>query len=336
MRVFIKVTRSAQERDNIIIFTVHVLKNSSVHEGTFEDIKSQNTVWLDVVAPTEKELNQLQEVTGIAPQEFSEWLEGKKRPVTLDVLEYSVIVFRVPLSVSAERTTTEPCVMLVSKRKRDFITVHKHPYEATSQIFHYSDKHKKEIFEAGPTLLLYTFINEIIDAFYTLLDAIQDVIEKAERTIFDVQKSTSIMQRMFRVKETMIYCHKALAANREVVSSIEKEYVSFLDQKYLPKFRLLTSAITQLLELNSTYRDISSTVTEIYLTTVSNNLNITVKKITSWGAVILVPSLIAGIFGMNFTVFPLLHWHYGLLTSLILMAGSVLLLYWYFKKKDWI
>ena len=104
----------------------------------------------------------------------------------------------------------------------------------------------------------------------------------------------------------------------------------------MPRFRLLASDLTQLIELVSTERDILTTTMEVHLSTVSNALNETMKKVTSWGALILVPSMIAGIYGMNFKHLPWTEQVWGFPLLLFIMAVLMVMLLRFFRKKDWI
>ena len=75
---------------------------------------------------------------------------------------------------------------------------------------------------------------------------------------------------------------------------------------------------------------------EAQLSQVSNRLNVIMKQLTSWAGIVLVPTLIAGIYGMNFLHMPELHWKYGYAYALGLMALSMVVLYRVFKKRDWL
>ena len=83
-------------------------------------------------------------------------------------------------------------------------------------------------------------------------------------------------------------------------------------------------------------RDILSSALEAHLAVVSNRLNEIMKRLTSWGAIILVPTLIAGIYGMNFRHMPELNWVFGYPFALGLMVASGLLLYRAFKRRGWV
>ena len=75
---------------------------------------------------------------------------------------------------------------------------------------------------------------------------------------------------------------------------------------------------------------------ELQLAQVSNRLNVVMKKLTAWAAIILIPTLIAGIYGMNFRHMPELDWTLGYPLALGVMASSAGVLYWSFRKRDWL
>ena len=113
-----------------------------------------------------------------------------------------------------------------------------------------------------------------------------------------------------------------------------------IDKKNIKRFRSLYNDITQLIDTEGTYRDIMTGTLEIYLSSVSNNLNQVMKTLTIVASFILLPTLIAGIYGMNFHFMPEINTQfgqkYGYYFALFLMAFSILLMYFYFRRKGWI
>ena len=101
-------------------------------------------------------------------------------------------------------------------------------------------------------------------------------------------------------------------------------------------FRDLHYDVTELIEMETTYRDILSGTLEIYVSTISNNLNEVMKKLTVYGSYILVPTLIAGIYGMNFQHMPEIPWIWGYPFALGLMVFTVILMHSGFKRMGWI
>lgn len=331
-----KLSRLNKVRLNIFTMTkTLVLDKNIVKEGNFDDIKTNKVVWVDIASPQDKDFDAIASLTKIDKAEIVELLSNKQRPVVKDDTNHSIIVIHSP-HLDPGRITTHPFLIFISKTKSDLITLHHRESLSVKRIFDYPGHRKLSVFKKGPTFILLTVVDEIINTYFSVMEDFDDKIEEIEDNIFDVKRTNQVMKKLFTVKRSLIYFHKALIANRDVISCIEKEYAKFIDKNYLEDFRELYTDLTQLVEVNATYHDILTSMVEIHLSSVSNSLNVTMKKVTSWGALILVPSLIASVFGMNFAYIPTLKSPAGFFLALFLMIVSVALLYWYFKKKDWI
>ena len=138
------------------------------------------------------------------------------------------------------------------------------------------------------------------------------------------------------IKKVLIYFHRSLIANREVIAGIEKEYLNEIKKKELKRFRELYNDVIQLIDMSETYREILTGSLDMYLSTISNNMNLSMKRLTVYATFILLPTLISGLYGMNFRYMPELYWPWGYWYALGLMALSVILLFIFFKKKKWI
>jgi magnesium transporter len=310
-------------------------EKNTVREGKFTDLRSGKLVWADLENPDASELSKLEEVLGLSETELNEYLKTTQRPTLFNLSEHSVIIFDMPVSERGFKHTS-PVTIFVSKKGNDFVAVHKTFSPAVKKIYAYNKGRLQEIFKGGVALITLTLLEEIIDSYFIELDDVSDQIEDIEKQMFDYKNSGSVMKRTFAVKKSLIFIHKALVANREVVSALEKQFAQFLDQKKIGFYRELNADITQLIEMTTTYRDIITSAIEIHLSSISNNLNVTMKKVTSWGAIILVPSLVAGIFGMNFRHIPTLDSPAGFFVALLVMILASAALTWYFKKKDWL
>src|SRR5947208_15311580 len=104
----------------------------------------------------------------------------------------------------------------------------------------------------------------------------------------------------------------------------------------VPVYLYISDHLIRMLEFAYTIRDLLTSALEAQLSQVSNRLNVVMKQLTSWAGIVLVPTLIAGIYGMNFLHMPELHWRYGYAYALALMLVSMVLLYRAFKKRDWL
>lgn len=315
---------------------IQILHNDEVIEGKPSDMGQKRlTVWADLTDPDDGEWSFIASHVGVREEELKKLVDPKQRPILQDVGKFTAVVFNTPM-VEKNAVVTKPALFLVSKEQKDFISIHSSSFVALNKINTYPILRKVELFEKGSTALLFAVLNEVMDMAYEAMDYISDEVDKLEQLVFQPQISSQVMKRMFNIKKGLIFFQRALSSDREVISAIEKDYGQFLDAKQLSSFRLLYSDITQLIELSTTYRDIIISAVEVHLSAISNNLNLVMKRLTAWAAIILVPSLIAGIYGMNFHFIPLAGHPAGFWYLISAMATLVVLLYLYFKYHDWI
>ena len=318
------------------MFTIQILHNGEIVEGRFEDLSQRHaTVWLAAQDPTSLELQAVANHVGSTVDELSELLQVNQRPVLQDIGQFTAVVFHAP-EIWNQKLTLKPHLFLASKEQKDLISVCRGTSVAVEKITSFPARRRLELFQKGSTSLLFAILSEIMAHSFEVLDFLNEEIGRLEERVFEPRLSSSVMKRIFQIKKELIYLQRALTSDREVISEIEKAYGAFLDAKQLSRFRLLHSDATQLIELTTTYRDILISAVEVHLSAISNNLNVVMKKLTAWAAIILVPSLIAGIYGMNFQVLPLATHPTGFWLMVGLMFVSVVSLYSYFKRNDWI
>jgi magnesium transporter len=301
--------------------------------NTLSDLKTKKPIWIDCLAPSKTELAKLSENSGIELEELKESLDEGERPRVIDTKYYSVIIFKAPL-VKEDEIETTPISIFLSKTKNNVITLRLKDMPAVDRI----KQHmliKNKFLEKGVVNFVYRLLDEIINAYFIILDRMDDKIDKIEDKLMGTPKRR-LVEEIFTTKKTLIYFYRGLRANREVLTSIVKEYAVQIQKADIKPFSTLYYDTIQLVDTVGTYRDILTGMLDIYLSSVSNNLNIVMKKITGWGALILVPTLISGIYGMNFKYMPELYWKYGYFFALGLMVVSVTIMLIYFKRKDWL
>lgn len=316
------------------MITVTTIDRGRVRPGTIEDLERQSCTWAHIISPTSDELAQVAAHVRMPKEEILEILSRTQRPTLRELDGFSVIVFRSPRDGGV--FTTKPIVCFVSTHTNDIITIAPHPSKSVERVLTAPENRRIEIFTAGATAILFAVLDEVVNSYFRVFDAMDDELARIEHAVRSGDVSRQVMDRIYDLKKTLIYFHKALVGNREVISGIEREHAASLDRTLLAKFRVLHDQLVQLVELDATYRDILTSTLEVHLSTISNYLNVTVKKVTSWGAIILIPSLIASVFGMNFDLIPTAHAQYGFYGVIGLMIIATGALYTYFKRKDWI
>lgn len=310
---------------------IYVHEKGGVKEGTIQDINSNNVLWADYLNPSKNELKELSEISGISLDELKEVIDEEERPRVMDLENYSLIIFRAPLFEKNEISTT-PVSIFISRYKNNVITLRLKEIRSVEKI---KSVMNTKLFDRGAGFFVYRLLDEILNSFFFVLDEVEENIDKIEDRVFEKADRKTIEQ-IFQIKKTLIYFHKALTANREVITAVEKEYLPHIHRRDIKQFRVLYNDVVQLIDMESTYRDVLTGTLDIYLSSVSNNLNTVMKKLTAMASFVLVPTLIAGVYGMNFKFMPELYWKYGYYAALGLMVFAVSGMYVYFKRKGWI
>ncbi|MFA6553502.1 MAG: magnesium transporter CorA family protein [Patescibacteria group bacterium] len=308
---------------------------TGVKDASLNDFKVGKYVWADFTGPTSAELIMLRQTVGMSENELAELTRPSQRAMLYRIGKFIIVIFTSIVS-RGDIFETQPLVMLISESGKSLITLHREPCTAASKVAAYAPEDLKRILRAGIPELVVNLCAEATDEFFGAADALSDKIEDIEKRMFDYKHSNAVMRDTLAVKKSLIYAHKGLVANREVTYVVQKEFGGHLSGTATEQLRDISMDTTQLSEMVTTYRDILTSAIEIHLTAISNNLNVIMKKVTSWGALILVPSLIAGIFGMNFQHIPTLDSPAGFYVSLIVMVISVSALAVYFRKRDWL
>jgi magnesium transporter len=316
------------------MITLYKYQHGHIRAASLSDLSHHVPVWVDCLNPTKHEIKVIAEKAEIPLIDLKETLDKGERPKVIDLANYSLIIFKAPFFENGQVTTT-PISMFLSKFKNNLITIRLRELNAITKIKGELTKQKTSMFEKGLSYFVYRLLDVILDSYFLVLDNVEETIDKIEDRVLD-KPDKKVVSQIFETKKTLIYFHKALTANREVISYIEKEYSPHVHKRDIKQFKILYNDVIQLIDVESTYRDILTGSLDIYLSSVSNNLNTVMKKMTAMASFILIPTLISGIYGMNFQWMPELYWKYGYFFSLGLMVFSVLLMYTYFKRKGWI
>ena len=237
------------------MINIHKYVKGAVKEGSFSDLKSKKTmIWVDCFNPSPKELKDISSNTGIILGDLKETVDEEERPKVMDLEDYSLIIFRAPLFEKDEILTT-PISMFLSKEKNNIITVRLKDIRAVERIKDLMKKDKIKFFEKGISSFVYTLLDEILNTYFHVLDKVDENIDKIEERVFEKPDRTTV-EHIFETKKTLIYFHKALTANREVITAIEKEYVANIPKKDIKNFRTLYNDVVQLIDEEGTYRDV--------------------------------------------------------------------------------
>ena len=320
------------------MISVYKFQKGGVKIGSLNDLGNTSKCWAECINPTEKEIKDISEKAKIPIPILREVLDKEERPKIAELENYSLIIVRAPW-VEHDVIKTTPLSIFISKNKNNVVTIALKETASLQKVRQLVTGNNINLYKESMSYFTYRLLDEIFETYFSILDMLEEKIDKIEEKVINNPEKISA-QNIFAVKKTLIFFHNALTANREVVAAIEKEYVNHIDKKNIKRFITLYDDVTQLIDMEGTYRDILTGILDIYISSVSNNLNKVLKTLTIGASFILIPTLISGIYGMNFLFIPEINTQFGqqfgYYFALGFMVFSVMLSYLFFKRKGWL
>jgi magnesium transporter len=298
--------------------------------------RDDRRVWLDVVDPTDEELETLRAELGLhelAVGDSKRW--GQRSKVEM----YPDHLFLVAHGLDLDRRDE-----LVDREVHVFagggfyvVTVRREPR------FEFDKTHARvgispELSTQGIGYLLYLLLDEIVDGYLDvedLGDDIEDAVANEEGGAESGEAYRALAARIFRVRQQVIRFRRLAAPMREAVD-ILLETPTVAAPPLAPYYRDVLDHVIRTIELLDNVRDLLTSARELQLAQASNRLNVVMKQLTAWAAIILIPTLIAGIYGMNFRHIPELRWAFGYPFAIALMALTAFVLYLVFRRREWL
>jgi len=194
---------------------------------------------------------------------------------------------------------------------------------------------KGRIRKMGADYLAYALIDAIVDNYFVILEKLGEKIESIEEELVTNPRPETL-QTIHELKREMIFLRKSVWPLREVVNSMERGESSLIQDSTTVYLRDVYDHTIQVIDTIETFRDMLSSMLDIYLSSISNKMNEVMKVLTIIATIFIPLTFIAGIYGMNFRYMPELEWHYGYFTLwiVILIIASLMILY--FRKRDWL
>ncbi|MBI1763538.1 MAG: magnesium/cobalt transporter CorA [Acidobacteria bacterium] len=292
----------------------------------------ENVLWVDVSDPTGSDFDDLAKEFGFHPLAIEDCRFPHQRPKVEEYPGYYfVVLYEAELNESGQLELRELNLFLGANY---LVTVHSQPVRAIAQ----AEKlwrHWLDIAEQGTGLLTYLLLDAIVDEYMALLDQQADRIEDIEETIFG-EFQPEALQEIFRLKKQLLYLRRSVAPLREVFNTLLRREQALFARETLVYFQDVFDHLVRVTEMIDTLRDTLSAAVEAYLSVSGHRMNMIMKRLTSISTILMSVTLIAGIYGMNFSFMPELGWRYGYVGALAVMLLLALVLYVYFRKIKWL
>jgi len=187
----------------------------------------------------------------------------------------------------------------------------------------------------GADYLFYRLIDTVVDNYFMVLDNLADQIEILEDKVFTSPDQNTLREIQFLRKE-LIYLLRVIVPLRESLSKLVRDKPVYITEKTLDYLNDVYSHSVHVLETVETYRDIVSGLVNIYMNNISQKMNEIMKVLTIMASIFIPLSFVAGVYGMNFTNMPELHWKWGYFVVIGVMLTAGLSMVFFFRRKKWL
>jgi magnesium transporter len=191
----------------------------------------------------------------------------------------------------------------------------------------------------GTGAALYGVADEIVDDYLEVVEALEDKADELEAGVFHTEPAEGdramLQLEILRLRRDAARLRRHAVPMRQAVDRLADDS-DLVTPRLVPYLRDITDHLLRTIELTDGVREILTTIVDIRMAQSANLLNEVMKKLSAWAGIILVPTLIAGIYGMNFRHMPELHWLLGYPMALAMMAISASVLYVVFRKRGWL
>lgn len=188
----------------------------------------------------------------------------------------------------------------------------------------------------GVDYILHAVLDFIVDGYFPIVDAVEEAVVEMERSALDAFLSRGDVMRIFNLRRELMRFARILGPMEEVASRLEHHALPCVDPEVRPYFRDVGDHVRRVASRAAGLRDVLTSVFEASSLLEQQRQGAITRRLAAWAAILAAPTAIAGIYGMNFDQMPELHWKYGYLFALGIIATVCGVLYARFKQAGWL
>ena len=290
-------------------------------------------VWVAVHDAAAAELGGMQQAFGLHPLAVEDAQTGHQRP---KIEEYGDSLFAVLHIVEPHEDELNVGELAIFAGRNYVLSVRNNAEKGFQDVRARSER-EPDLLRQGPGYILYALMDAVVDRYFPLLDRLEDELDAIEQRIFAPEGvPRENIEALYALKQRLMVMKHAVSPLLEGVSNLSGARVPLLCAGITVYFRDVYDHLQRLNQTVDSIRDTATTATSVNLSMVTLQENETMKRLAAYAALLAVPTMIAGIYGMNFEHMPELKWRYGYLLSLLVMAGIDIYLYFRFKRTRWL
>ena len=290
-------------------------------------------VWIGMYDPTDEEMSEVADVFDLHPLAVEDAVQPHQRPKLERFGDMVFLVLKTLWYVDEQDAVeTGEIAMFVGT---DFVVTVRHGQGNELHSAREELESSRKVLAHGPGGVLYAVIDRVVDEYLDVVDELVIDVDEIEASVFSTER-TNDSTRIYVLKRELAEVRRAVLPLREPVARLSSGNVPAVPESATPFFRDVADHLARAAETVDSLDALLSTAFDAHLAQISVQQNNDMRKISAGAALIVVPTLIAGIYGMNFQHMPELTWTWGYPFSLLLMASAAGGLWLLFKRSGWL
>src|SRR4051794_37667411 len=291
-------------------------------------------VWVDLCGPSIDQLHELAGELGLHELAVEDAVGAHQRP-KLDHYKSHMFLSCHAATINKDQTGLDETEIDTFIGDRWLITVRKDEGFSMKPVLQRWDR-SSDLASLGVGFFLYGLLDVVVDGYFETVDGFDQFYDEVSEGIFSERPLDPAQQRhWFEMRQALVRFHRLAVPLREAISGLMRREQGMVPEALYPYFQDVYDHILRVSEATDALRDLVSTIVETNLSLRDYRQNQVMKKVTSWAAIIAVPTLVTGFYGMN-VPFPGFGDHGGVWTASTLIAVLSTTLYVVFRRKEWL
>jgi magnesium transporter len=294
--------------------------------------KSGCFVWVALKDATPEELAEMQQQFGLHELAVEDAHHGHQRP---KLEEYGDSLYAVLHTIEPDGDELRIGELSIFVGRNYVLSVRNRSEQGFANVRARSER-EPHLLKQGAGFVFYALIDTVVDRYFPVIDAVEDELEAVEARIFDGVPGRENIEALYAIKQKLMILKHAVGPLHEAVGRLYGGRVPAICANTQEYFRDVGDHLLRLEQSIDGTRDMAITALSVNLSMITISESETVKRLAAWAALVAVPTLIAGVYGMNFEHMPELREPWGYPLVLGGMAGLAVGMLLWFRRKGWL
>jgi magnesium transporter len=294
--------------------------------------REDGIIWLGLHEPSAALLRTVQVQLGLHELMIEDATQAHQRP-KLDVYDSVLFIVLRTAQLIGKAVQYGETHLIVGK---GFVVSVRHGVSASYAGVRQRCERNPELLRLGESAIMYAILDFVGDNYFPVIDRINDELEAIEEQLFSALPPRDKIERIYRLRAGLLKMRHSVAPMVEICNQLRRHEFPARSAAIRPYLHDVHDHVLLVDEAITDLRERLTAAFEASLLLSTARQNDIVKKLASWGAILAVPAAIAGIYGMNFKYMPELEWSFGYPAALLLMLTSCVILYYLFRRIDWL